>query len=402
MNRSLLLSIILFLAITTVRLHLQRTETSRSSTVRITENHVLKGCGIHKQRSYSFLSCAHLCLARSDCASVNYENVENGMCELNRLPSPTNVMTTSTFIARPGYSFGQLVIPQAQNYIFTTLGARGAHGPTSTAGYQGTSLEDQVILNKGIQIWTIPVTGSYVIEAAGASGGNSSYLFVYSAHWKLGGLGAKITGTFQLNQGTKLKILVGQEGGTSPSRMFRAGGGGGRSFVTLLDNTPLIVAGGGGGGGARENFTNGDPGQATRNGSRCGGTQGGGGKVCNANTGQEDFSLIAGGGAGIRGNVSSLLIVCARRQPLAPRSFITGGTGGQCARYITGGFGGGSFALRSLGGGGGGYSGGGVLGTYKKGTAGGGGSYNVGVNQQNMAGANKGDGKVVITLVAES
>ena len=59
---------------------------------------------------------------------------------------------------------------------------------------------------------------------------------------------------------------------------------------------------------------------------------------------------------------------------------------------------GGSFAFGSAGGGGG-YSGGGVLSTNKKGTAGGGGSYNVGENQQNVAGANKGDGKVVITFL---
>ena len=104
---SLLSTGILFLAITTGKLRLlQRTETSRSSTVSITENHVLMGCRIHKQRSYNFLSCAHLCLARSGCASVNYENVRNGMCELNRLPSPTSV----TNKARPGYLFGQLVV----------------------------------------------------------------------------------------------------------------------------------------------------------------------------------------------------------------------------------------------------------------------------------------------------
>ncbi|XP_015747138.1 PREDICTED: ALK tyrosine kinase receptor-like [Acropora digitifera] len=384
----LLSSSILFLAITTVRLRLQRAETSRSSTVSITENHVLKGCGIHKQRSYDFPSCAHLCLARSGCASVNYENVRNGMCELNRLPSPTDVVNTNTFIARPGYLFGQLVILPDHKHIFTTLGVRGPNGPTSTAGYQGTSLEDQVILNKGIQIWTIPVTGSYVIEAAGASGGNGA---------ELGGLGAKMTGTFQINQGTRLKILVGQEGArTTAAYLNRPAGGGGGSFVTLLDDTPLIVAGGGGGGGATENFTNGDPGQATSNGSQCGGAQGGGGKVCNASTGQEDFSFFAGGGAGISGNGSS------RRWAIAPRSFITGGAGGQWSYSNTGfgGFGGGSFALKFLGGGGGGYSGGGVLGTSKKGTAGGGGSYNVGMNQQNMAGANKGDGKVIITLVA--
>ena len=75
---SLLSSSILFLAITTVRLQLQRTETSRSSTVSVTENHVLIGCGIHMQRSYDFLSCVHLCLARSYCASVNYENAGGG------------------------------------------------------------------------------------------------------------------------------------------------------------------------------------------------------------------------------------------------------------------------------------------------------------------------------------
>ncbi|XP_015774518.1 PREDICTED: leukocyte tyrosine kinase receptor-like [Acropora digitifera] len=392
----LLSSSILFLAITTVRLRLQRTETSRSSTVSITENHVLKGCSIHKQRSYDFLSCAHLCLARSGCASVNYENVRNGMCELNCLPSPNSGINTSAFIALPGYLFGQLVILLDRKYIFTTLGAKGVHGPTSTAGYHGTSLEDQVILYKGIQIWTVPVTGSYVIEAAGASGGNGSYRYVYSsAHWKLGGLGAKITGTFQLNQGTKLKILVGQKGGTSPASMSRAGGGGGGSFVTLLDDTPLIVAGGGGGGGARKNFTNGDPGQATRNGSQCGGSQGVGGEVCNGNTGKNDLRINAGGGAGIRGDGYT-------NEPLAKTalSFINGGNGGKRGEglFSNGGFGGGSFAIKS-GGGGGGYSGGGVLGTDKKGTAGGGGSYNVGKNQQNLAGANKGDGKVVIALV---
>ena len=239
-------------------------------------------------------------------------------------------------------------------------------------------------------MWTVPVTGSYVIEAAGASGGDGIDFFV-SAHRKLGGLGAKITGTFQLNQGTQLKILVGQEG-TTVYRGYMPGTGGGGTFVTLGDDTPLIVAGGGGGGGARKNFTNGDPGQATRNGSQCGGTQGGGGKMCNAGTGQESNYFYAGGGAGISGNGSS------PKWGIAPRSFITGGTGGRY-KYYNGGFGGGSTARFKPGGGGGGYSGGGVLSTYEKGTAGGGGSYNVGKNQENVAGANKGDGKVVITLV---
>ena len=281
---------------------------------------------------------------------------------------------------------------QDHKYIFTTLGARGADGPTSTAGYQGTSLEDQVILNRGIQIWTVPVTGSYVIEASGASGANGTEdVSVSPFPWKRGGLGAKITGTFRVIQGTQLKILVGQEGGTASTFISRPGGGGGGSFVTLLDDTPLIVAGGGGGGGGSDNYTDGDPGQATGNGTRCGGTQGDGGKVCNANTGKIDPKLVAGGGAGIRGDGYTRVAIAE-----AALSFINGGTGGK-SPPSHGGFGGGSFAFES-GGGGGGYSGGGVLSTTEKGTAGGGGSYNVGKNQQNMAGANKGDGKVVITF----
>ena len=255
-------------------------------------------------------------------------------------------------------------------------------------------MEDQVILNKGIQIWTVPVTGSCVIEASGASGGNGTEADSVSPFhwkWKRGGLGAKITGTFQVIQGTQLKILVGQEGGKTTDFRFRPGGGGGGSFVTLLDDTPLIIAGGGGGGGVSDNFTDGDPGQATGNGTRCGGTKGGGGKVCNANTGKIDPKLAAGGGSGIRGDgYTGPSVIVAE----AALSFINGGTGGKS----NGGFGGGSFALIS-GGGGGGYSGGGVLSTNKKGTAGGGGSYNVGENQQNVAGANKGDGKVVITFL---
>ena len=253
-------------------------------------------------------------------------------------------------------------------------------------------MEDQVILNTGIQIWTVPVTGSYVIEASGASGGNGTAPIVSPFHWKRGGLGAKITGTFQVNQGIQLKILVGQEGGRTTDFPVRPGGGGGGSFVTLLDDTPLIIAGGGGGGGASDNDTDGDPGQATGNGTRCGGTQGYGGKVCNANTGKIDSKLATGGGAGIRGDGYTGLAI---GKPAL--SFINGGTGGT-SPSSNGGFGGGSFAFES-GGGGGGYSGGGVLSTNKKGTAGGGGSCNVGENQHNVAGANKGDGKVVITFL---
>ena len=257
-------------------------------------------------------------------------------------------------------------------------------------GYVGTPLDGRVTVSDGIQIWSVPETGSYVIEVFGASGANGTYVEDKSS-WRTGGLGARMTGTFQLQKGIPLKILVGQEGNrtTDPLSRERPGGGGGGSFVTFSDNTPLIIAGGGGGGGIpREQFKNGDPGQSTENGGRCGGAGGYGGNLCNADTGMVDLQIPGGGGAGLLGNGGGKRGFSVR--------FIHGGTGGKCP-VSQGGFGGGGYALKA-GGGGGGYSGGGVLSGPNIRVAGGGGSYNSGKNQQNMAGANKGDGKVIITL----
>ena len=238
------------------------------------------------------------------------------------------------------------------------------------------------------------MTGIYVIEVSGASGANGTEIGKDPVFWRLGGLGAKIKGTFKLQQGTQLKILVGQEGHRTGDFGDSPGGGGGGSFVALLNNTPLIVAGGGGGGGtASKQYKAGDPGQATENGTRCGGTGGSGGQVCNADTGNIDSGLLAGAGAGLMRDGSGGPAPGIAQTAL---SFINGGTGGICP-VSHGGFGGGAFAF-VLGGGGGGYSGGGVVGTTSGGVAGGGGSFNSGTKQLNMAGVNKGNGKVIIKL----
>ncbi|KAI8520410.1 hypothetical protein Bbelb_001640 [Branchiostoma belcheri] len=104
---------------------------------------------------------------------------------------------------------------------FTTLGATGRLGPTTLGThYRGQEHEHLVTLHDGIQHFTVPVTGTYSIEAAGET----------------------------------LKILVGQEGAeldeNQDTRYEGSGvGGGGGTFLTKFDNTPLIIAGGGGGGG---------------------------------------------------------------------------------------------------------------------------------------------------------
>ena len=264
-------------------------------------------------------------------------------------------------------------------YFFSTLDGKEETGPTSTSGYAGTSLDGKVTLSHGIQIWSVPVTGRYIIEASGASGANGTDSI--QSEWRVGGLGAKMEGTFALAKGSKLKILIGQEGQRTADFGDMPGGGGGGTFVNLLDDTPLIIAGGGGGGGSpKKQFGDGDPGQVTENGTRCGGTGGNGGQPCNADTGSVDVAIPAGGGAGLKGNGgggSGGLITSSL-------SFINGGTGGICP-VSKGGFGGGSFGFVT-GGGGGGYSGGGVVGSSSSGVAGGGGSYNIGTNHQNKAG----------------
>lgn len=275
--------------------------------------------------------------------------------------------------------------------MFTHLHAFGREGPVSTDGYKGTSLDGQVKVDKGIQQWTVPQTGNYVIEALGASGGNGTNGTLPRA-WRIGGLGARIKGVLFLNRGQTLKILVGQKGQPAMDQNPNPGNGGGGSFVTLLDNTPLIVAGGGGGGSSpSDGWLDGDHGQATINGSVSGGVNGNGGTFSTSS----GIVLGCGAGSGFNtdGQGSGFLNT-------GGTSYIKGGEGGRNQASVkgNGGFGGGG-SSRSDPGGGGGYSGGGVKKTASFLQAGGGGSYNGGTAQENQSGVNKGNGQVVISTL---
>ena len=116
--------------------------------------------------------------------------------------------------------------------------------------YSGTNPYVSVAVNNGIQEWIVPATGDYVIEAYGARGGPGAQ-YAVGDH----GEGAYVKGTFALEAGDKLHILVGQEGSYDNMYNRYGGGGGGGSFVAEGTNygsaTPLIIAGGGGGGGCK-------------------------------------------------------------------------------------------------------------------------------------------------------
>lgn len=299
------------------------------------------------------------------------------------------------------------------SHRFTNAGATGRNGPSlnqcrsAYSGEQWVEDENQFTVENGIQIWTVPVTGTYRITAAGARGAN----FNAGRSGPSGGRGARLVGNFDLNAGSKLAILVGQMGidrsGTTNNTGTGAAGGG--TFVAI-DNTPLIVAGGGGAAGIN-NRTNSDA-VVTNSGmdgssgtAGKGGVNGGGGGA--ASGGSPGNGSTPGGtgsscswGAGGGGFYSRGGYNCGGNSPLiAGSGFLQGGLGGAAdtgRKGVPGGFGGGG-GVGHRAPGGGGYSGGG--GDQGNGGGGGGGSYNSGTNQVNQPGVNSGHGYVEITRI---
>ena len=126
--------------------------------------------------------------------------------------------------------------------MFSNLNAIGIDGPTSLGSYYaGHDHDRQVALSSGIQQWTVPYTGDYRIEVIGAAGGYER--LINSSQYR--GRGARMIGTFRLNKGEVIQVLVGQEGGINKKSVSSGGGGG--TFVVRGADTPLIIAGGGGG-----------------------------------------------------------------------------------------------------------------------------------------------------------
>lgn len=232
-----------------------------------------------------------------------------------------------------------------------------------------------------LQSFTVPVgVCSITIEAWGAEGAESTGQS--GGQQFLGGKGAHIVGTFAVNGGEQLDILVGQRGVNSNC----GSGGGGGSFVVNV-GSPWIIAGGGGGG-FHCNALGGVVGVDGQSGNNAtagnctpnrfpiaGGTNGNGGNA-----------YYGGGGGGF---------LTAGQSSTGGGGGVYPGNGGN----IGGGYGGGGgYYVSCCGGsgGGGGYSGG--SGPQSDGcSGGGGGSYNAGLNQTNTAGVRAGDGQVIIT-----
>lgn len=238
--------------------------------------------------------------------------------------------------------------------------------------------------------WSPPVTGTYKIEAWGASGTTINFN-VSRQYISYGGKGAYMSGTIKFNGGETLTILVGGSGGNLVSSGLSYGGGG--SFVAYSNNIPIVVAGGGGGAGARYQHTGSEPSPISErsdgtdatlfvisnnsaNGYVAGSADGQGGKCSSGN-------MYSGyGGAGFYGGGETNY-----GTPIA--SFVDGGGSAGRGQTIN--------HYDVSGGGGSGYSGGpGGLFYYG---GGGGGSYNILNNQQNRIREDDGHGHVRITYL---
>jgi hypothetical protein len=228
--------------------------------------------------------------------------------------------------------------------------------------------------HQGFQLWTVPKTGTYRIQAYGAQGGNASGGYP-------GGLGARLRGDFELAKGDQVTIVVGQRGRSSTN-----GGGGGGSFVWQdgRGNPPMLVAGGGGGAAYYRNDSVNDA-VAAENApsSDCSGsgTNGQGGPYHYSNAGAGAGWLSDGAGGSYGGDSDTL-------------------RGADWSSY-DGGFGGGGSGDSNVNqgsGGGGGYSGGSSGCNYRDAGAGGG-SYNAGANPSNASAARTGHGQVEIQFL---
>jgi hypothetical protein len=282
-----------------------------------------------------------------------------------------------------------------ETFVFTSCGHAGRLGPSQaqcTAAYASSNLAGQVTVDQGYQVWTVPATGTWRIQAAGAQGGDVGS--GGGASHNRGGLGAYAAGELALNAGDTIIVVVGQAG-QSKGWFDWGGGGGGASFVTrqvasggslttvsIAGSTrrvsPLLVAGGGAGA-HDDNLPagHGGSGRHDTSGTGAGGTDPAG-------------EAGASSGAGFSGDG-----VASDSNPTAlPRSFLNGAMGAQYA--YDGGFGGGG-APYNVGGGGGGYTGG--AGAIFQAVASGGWSFKSGLaNQNGFDGFRPGHGEVRFTF----
>ena len=248
------------------------------------------------------------------------------------------------------------------SHTFTNAGQTGRTGPSlatltghsdySSAAWRTDTNNFSLSSSRpGFQLWTIPATGNYRINARGAMGGHGD-----TAN-KNPGFGGIVQADFAFTKGTKIIIIVGQKGEDSGLTPNVGGAGGGATWVldaafnSGYSSDIYLIAGGGAGG---HGYTGSISRTADANASSNGSSSNGGAAASTA-------TYDPGGGAGYSGNGagSSTSLPSGGRNPT---NGATGGYGGysnnESHHGRRGGFGGGGGNGAHSSGGGAGYGGG--------------------------------------------
>ena len=273
----------------------------------------------------------------------------------------------NNFLARSGAAAaaGLSGLFEFVSHTFTNAFVTGSYGPSLVQlrnAYATGWSDNPSFLNSsdGIQIFTVPTSGSYRITAAGSAGGKATGYGEGDSSRE--GYGYVLSGIFNLIAGEPLYIVVGQK--TDVNRVSnQAAAGGGGSFVwkdALNGGTAtLLICGAGGNGESWEqhqiNDPDGQPPNASYNADTITNTDGRGHSGAGWTT---DGSYTQGGAPEITDparaiNRASSAAIGGNASINDPTSPISRG-----GSPVSGGFGGGGSTNPYEGGGGGGFIGG--------------------------------------------
>jgi hypothetical protein len=279
--------------------------------------------------------------------SVNLQDQQAIKYYTNSTPL-TGLTSGNTYYVKSSNSgLAQTALYSFSSFTFTSAGTTGGTGPTiatirAHSSYSSASAWSTAYLAQGsfqgYQDWTVPVSGLYEFNVAGAGGRDSAS--------SSGGAAPIVKGRVQLVKGEIITIVVGQRGGRGADANW-PGASGGSFVVRKSTNTPLIVAGGG----ISASYQQGTPANPAITSYGGGGNYAGG---TNGNGGTGGAAGGAGGGFYTSGGSSSAGSGGAGFQAGLVGG-LPSGSGGQ------GGFGGGGGSDQTIyggPGGSGGYSGG--------------------------------------------
>ena len=172
-------------------------------------------------------------------SNVSFSGIVNAYNNVNSTNLPTTNISLSSFRSKSfsdstsvpssgaisinshfkGKTWGIPMLYTFSSHTFTNCGVTGRYGPTLTqcrteyGGWpQWTGYTSYFNVSPtGYQIWTVPATASYQIDAYGARGGDIGWMD-FSTYNHRYGAGARVRGTFALTEGDKYMISVGQMG----------------------------------------------------------------------------------------------------------------------------------------------------------------------------------------------